>query len=156
MAFQSPELACSCAHALTSSISARRWALCSAASVRILSSHASTTLCAALQASSNFFHRLWLGAPPWSACFHCSRRLRRVSCILRPPRAWPSGRLSKASALATRSSRTWSALQRCQPSSSPAATRAVCTCCSRALSMCLPCTLSTARSAAAAPALAFP
>ena len=37
--------------------------------------------------------------------------------------AWPSGRLSKPSALVTSSSRNWIARQRCQPSSSPAAAR---------------------------------
>ncbi len=51
----------SAAQALTSSISAMRCALCSAASVRTLSSQASTTLCASLQASSNCFHRRMVG-----------------------------------------------------------------------------------------------
>ena len=106
--------------ALSSSMMARRCALCASACWRTCTSQASTSLWASVQASSNRFHSAWLGWPPWSVVFHWSRRLRRVSCILRPPRRWPSGACSKASALATSSSRSWSARQRCQPSSSPA------------------------------------
>ncbi|OQC11617.1 MAG: hypothetical protein BWX79_01247 [Alphaproteobacteria bacterium ADurb.Bin100] len=74
-----------CVQALSSSISAMRCALCAAASALSLSSQTSTTLCASLQASSKRFHRAWLGTPPWSTVFHCSRSWRNVSCILRPP-----------------------------------------------------------------------
>ena len=64
MPFQSVEAACSAAQALTSSISCTRWALLLAASLRTRSSQASTTLCAALQASSKRFHSAWLAAAP--------------------------------------------------------------------------------------------
>ena len=94
------------AHALTSSISAKRCLRCSMASALIFSSHDSTTLYASLHASSKHFHRAWFGKPPWSVCFHCSRMVRSMSCIFRPPMAWPSGRLSKPSALISNSSRS--------------------------------------------------
>ncbi len=144
------------AQALSSSIRASRCARCCAASALTFSIQASTTLCASLQASSKRFHNAWLGTPPWSVCFHCSRSLRSDSCILRPPIACPGGRFSRPSAAATNSRRNWSARQRCQPSSSLAATRAVCAWCSSASSIARPCSLSAWRSAAAAPALALP
>ena len=75
---------------------------------------------------------------------------------MRPPRACPSGRLSRPSARPTSSSRNWSARQRCQPSSSPAAASAPCDWFSSLSSISRPCSLRAWRSAAAAPALALP
>ena len=156
--FQSPSRAVrfAAAHVLISSISAKRCALLSADSVRTLFSQPSTTLCASLQASSKRFHMAWLGVPPWSVCFHCSRKARSCSCILRPPMAWPSGRLSKPSACATKASRNWSARQRCQPSSSPAAANAAWAKFSNLSSITRPNSFSAWRKAPAAPALALP
>ena len=69
--------------------------------------------------------------PPWSDVFHKSRMWRKASCCFLPPR----GLSSSASALPTSSSRIWSARQRCQPSSSPAAVSAAWAVASSLLSM---------------------
>jgi len=59
-----------------------------------------------------------VGRPPWSVRFHCSRRLRSCSCILRPPMACPCGRCEQNLRPWPAISRSWSARQRRQPSSS--------------------------------------
>ena len=144
------------AQARSSSINARRLARVSAACSLRLSNHASTTLCASLHASSKRFHIEWFGTPPWSVCFHCSRKVRSASCIFLPPIACPGGRVRSAWARPTSSSRNWSARQRCQPSNSPAAASAAWAWFSSRSSIRRPDSLSALRSAAAAPALALP
>ena len=166
--FQSPSLAVGfrAAQALTSSISARRCALCSAASALTLSSQASTTLWASLQASSKRFHRRgWAPRPGRSASIARARReAAPASCArhsaasavaapgLRPEpdartrlRPWPpapgaAGRHASAASLPV----------------SPAAASAACAWFSSLSSISLPCSLSALRSAVAAPALALP